>query len=106
MKQLEIISKRIATMAKEVIDGKEIVYNYDTTSDNTAPNYVSFSTFGSDEKTINGSYSKDGEFILNGDNITSVEDLKVVQAIFNTELLITTGKIKEVDNEVETEEEG
>lgn len=105
MKQLEIISKRIATMAKEKVDGREIIYNYDTTDTSQIPQAVSFSMFGSDGKTLSGSYSQGGGFVLNGNGITSLEDLSIVQTAFATMLMIISGEMQEVNNEAETHSE-
>lgn len=104
MKQLEIVSKRIATMAKEQVEGREIFYNYDTTELSNIPQAVSFSMFGSDGKTLSGSYSQGGGFVLNGNGITDIQDLNIVQTAFATMLAIINSEIQEVNNE-EGEEE-
>ncbi|MFB9120997.1 hypothetical protein ACFFUE_07320 [Bergeyella porcorum] len=100
MKQLEIISKRIATTAKEVLNGREVIYQYDTTELSNPPTAVSFSTFGSDGKTLSGSYSQGGGFAINGNGITQVQDLGIIQGVFATMIMIVNGSTSEVNNEV------
>lgn len=95
MTNLEIINKRIATTAKENVNGRDIFYQYETDNNTPTPVAVNFSTQGQDGKMLNGSYTQGGGFVLNGQGITEPNDLQIVQKAFATILEIVKPKTLE-----------
>lgn len=91
-KNLEVVGTRTAKTLKQIINGREVFYQYETTDQNPNPTAVNFSTQGQDGKALGGSYSANGGFNLNGTNITQVEDLEIVKTAFATILEIINHK--------------
>lgn len=91
-KKLEVVGTRVAKTLKQIINGREVFYQYETTDQNPNPTAVNFSTQGQDGKALGGSYSANGGFNLNGNNITQVEDLEIIQTAFATILEIINHK--------------
>lgn len=87
-KKLVVVGTRVAKTLKETINGRDVFYQYETTDQNPNPTAVNFSTQGQDGKALGGSYSANGGFNLNGNNITQVEDLEIIQTAFATILEI------------------
>lgn len=88
MEHLEIINKRVAMTVKEVLNDREIFYQYETDNITPTPISVSFSLQGQDGKMLSGSYSQGGVFTLNGNSINQVEDLAIVNKALATILEI------------------
>lgn len=88
MKHLEITNRRVATTAREVLNDREIFYQYETDNATSTPIFVSFSSQWQDGKMLSGSYSQGGGFTLNGNGITQVEDLAIVNKVLATILEI------------------
>lgn len=91
-KKLEKVNERVSVTLKENINGREVFYQYETSNQNPNPVAVNFSTQGQDGKALGGSYSSNGGFNLNGNNITQVEDLEIIKTAFATILEIINPK--------------
>lgn len=91
-KNLEVVSTRTAKTLKQIINGREVFYQYETADQNPNPTAVNFSTQGQDGKALGGSYSANGGININGNNITQTEDLEIVKIAFETILEIINHK--------------
>ncbi|MDY3363834.1 hypothetical protein PG623_07460 [Riemerella anatipestifer] len=101
-KNLQKVNERVATTLMETMGEIIIYYQYETNNNNKTPQMVNFSTQLKDGKTLSGTYSKGGGLSLNGQGVTGVEDLNVVNTAFATILEIINGF--EVKKEVSEEE--
>lgn len=86
MKNLTKINERVATTLMENVNDRQVYYQYETDQTTPQPQMVSFTTQSQDGKNLSGNYSKNGGLNLNGQGVTSAEDLRIVNAVFTTML--------------------
>lgn len=86
--ELETVSTRVAKTLKEVVNDREIFYQYETDDNTPNPLNVNFSTQGENGNGIGGTYSANGGISINGSGIMQEEDLAIVNIAFKTILKI------------------
>lgn len=105
MKTLTKINERISLTLMEEVNGRAIYYQFEKEFSEAQPQLVSFSTQGEDGKTLNGNYSPNGGFNLNGQGVNSVADFQIVNTALATMLEIVGNQVTMVaPNETEEEE--
>lgn len=90
MRTLTKINERKSVTLMEVINGREIYYNYDLELSQETPQFVTFATQGG-QNSISGQYSANAGFSLNGQGVTNMADFQLANVAFQTMLDITAG---------------
>lgn len=82
--ELTEVSRRTIFKQKQVINGIEVFYQYETNNENPTPHTVHFSFSEESGVHLSGAFSQDGGFTMNGSGLTLTENTGFLDAIMQT----------------------